>query len=711
MAKELFDQTLITTPTEPDDNDRIAFGQPSVAGGKNILWSYFKDIVQAIASIFNWVDFTPQVSNPTYQEGRLFYQDSEKTLALYNNRSNTLRQLGRELGDRALNNTGITITNGSVVYVSGDNGTVRTIGLADASDADKALGTIGFATEDILNGEIGEVTFIGKVRDVDTTGCTVAEVLYLSTTPGEFTNVPPESPNYIVFLGNCGRVDAVNGQIDAKIIPRNNTQSVIKIFNGAVLEDTSTAVTSNGTTVTLSYEQNGGGDLSLFFNSGFRAFDATPAATVALTAGTDTAPVLNYVYIPESTTVLTASTSGWPSGQHVPVATVLCQSALGVQTDGVFKMHAWTDHLAGSNEQGHLSHVNFWIRNQNATWLSGIVPTTTIVVNGGAIDNVYFSTTIGTAGVLQLHEHDFPVLNMQTGDPCWIINDFTTKYDRLLDLSSLDTDSEGGTLRSNNTYYSIVIIGIVSEDTADCKYMANAPSGSYSTSAGAINDASGYSNYSIPTDFKGTGFLIARIVLRYQTSASGTLTEELTEDLRGLVPSTSAGGGGSGGGVVTDYSDAEFSVYNSTDPTKILNFLLSGLTTATTRTYSWPDISGLVAVAGMADDFSFGGQAHAGNHVQAFSASTTFDADNGNNQEMIVTASTTIGIQDELPGTYIFTLEIDSVASPTITIGASFGAAVDNNAALINADNDINIITLVVRPNATKYYTINTITA
>lgn len=111
------------------------------------------------------------------------------------------------------------------------------------------------------------------------------------------------------------------------------------------------------------------------------------------------------------------------------------------------------------------------------------------------------------------------------------------------------------------------------------------------------------------------------------------------------------------------------------------------------------------------DNVIIDGQAHGGNHVQTFSASTTFDADNGNNQEMIVTATTTIGITNELPGTYVITLEIDSVASPTITIGASFGTAVDNNAALINADNDINIITLVVRPNATKYYTINTITA
>lgn len=107
----------------------------------------------------------------------------------------------------------------------------------------------------------------------------------------------------------------------------------------------------------------------------------------------------------------------------------------------------------------------------------------------------------------------------------------------------------------------------------------------------------------------------------------------------------------------------------------------------------------------------FGGQAHSASHTQTFSASTTFNANNGNNQEMVVTASTTIGITNELPGTYIFTLEIDSVASPIITIGASFGSAVDNNAALINADNDINIITLVVRPDTTKYYTINTITA
>ena len=77
---------------------------------------------------------------------------------------------------------------------------------------------------------------------------------------------------------------------------------------------------------------------------------------------------------------------------------------------------------------------------------------------------------------------------------------------------------------------------------------------------------------------------------------------------------------------------------------------------------------------------------------------------------MDVTASTTIGITNELPGTYIFTLEIDSGASPVITIGASFGDPANGNATLSDVDDDINVITLVVRPNTTKYYTILTIT-
>ena len=71
----------------------------------------------------------------------------------------------------------------------------------------------------------------------------------------------------------------------------------------------------------------------------------TPICTVALTPGTDVSPTLNYIYVLESTKALTASTAGWPATEYAPIATVFCQSAAGAQADGLYKVHAWTDHL------------------------------------------------------------------------------------------------------------------------------------------------------------------------------------------------------------------------------------------------------------------------------------------------------------------------------------------------------------------------------
>jgi hypothetical protein len=103
----------------------------------------------------------------------------------------------------------------------------------------------------------------------------------------------------------------------------------------------------------------------------------------------------------------------------------------------------------------------------------------------------------------------------------------------------------------------------------------------------AEDDVNRYSVYTIPREYKGTGFLIARINLRYQTAASGTITEVSTEDLRGLTPSTGAGGGGGGGS--TEVSDNLFRIQNVSDTTKQIAFDASTITTANTRTITMPD--------------------------------------------------------------------------------------------------------------------------
>jgi hypothetical protein len=108
------------------------------------------------------------------------------------------------------------------------------------------------------------------------------------------------------------------------------------------------------------------------------------------------------------------------------------------------------------------------------------------------------------------------------------------------------------------------------------------------------------------------------------------------------------------------------------------------------------------------DAVAFGGQAHGGSYTETFSASKTFNANNGNVQEMVVTGSTTIGITNEQAGTYIFRLEIDTATPPTITAGASFGTKLPNSSLdFINADNDVNILTLIVSKSGAKEYTIS----
>lgn len=107
----------------------------------------------------------------------------------------------------------------------------------------------------------------------------------------------------------------------------------------------------------------------------------------------------------------------------------------------------------------------------------------------------------------------------------------------------------------------------------------------------------------------------------------------------------------------------------------------------------------------------FGGQANSASLTVSFSASQTFNINSGNNQKMLVTASTNVGISNEQPGTVILELEIDSVGSPIITPNANLGTVMDNSAAFINADNDINIITVYINPDGAKRYTVNTITA
>jgi len=349
-------------------------------------------------------------------------------------------------------------------------------------------------------------------------------------------------------------------------------------FNSIALDGPSITVTSNGTVITLSLEQVGTGDIRFKFSAGVLTLDCTPAQTVALTAGSDAAPQLNYVYVLANGT-LTASTSGYPAGEHAPVGTALCQSAASLQTDGPYKFHQWSDHTTNGNGIGHLAHINEWIRYQPATWVSGAGLTYTV----GASLNV----AVAAGVVLQLHEHDFPARDT-TSDPIWIVNHPDTTYRRATDLSLgfMDKDTTGAALGEvSSDFYNVVIWGVVSENASDCKLMANAPTGAYANNNAdvAINDEASTAVYDIPTEFVGTGFLIARLTIE---GRAGDYTILQNTSLRGTSPSVTAGGGATGG---NEFADSVFRIQDDGDATKEIAFQASTIATGTTRTITMPD--------------------------------------------------------------------------------------------------------------------------
>jgi hypothetical protein len=313
-----------------------------------------------------------------------------------------------------------------------------------------------------------------------------------------------------------------------------------------------------------------------------------------LTAGSDDSPTGNYVYILETdVNALVVDTSDWPAEEHIKVCYVLVPSAAHVEAQGAYIVQNWNDHRAGTNLQGHLSHITETIRLTmgGAYWHSGVSPNgdtagyLTIVDN--TPDEMYIKATSGL--VYQMHKHTIPAFDSSGPDDFHVVNSSTSDYRELSNLGLEVEDSEGGSL--SGKYYNVVLWGVANKTSEYTPMMINMPSGSYNTLAGALADSSGYDNYSIPREFRQestTGYLVCRMTIRNNTAGGGTFTLEDTVDLRGDTPRTVGSGGGGGGGGTT-FADNAFNVYNVSDITKIVDFDLSNIATGTTRTIEMPN--------------------------------------------------------------------------------------------------------------------------
>ena len=374
---------------------------------------------------------------------------------------------------------------------------------------------VGDTSPTLTTPDIGSATAVTQAPGTNST--LVATTAYTDTVLIDYDNLEPAATPYM-FDVTVGTTDTL----------------------------ASAVVTSNGTVVTLTYEKEGGGDLVAMFTDGPVDVDCTPALTATLTPGTDTVPVTNYAYIRKAApTVITVNTTGFPMNteEFTPIGNFVVPSAATAQTYGLYGARLWSDYLVGpSGYEGHLHYLGFWIRNQNAEWISGAALTPTLTP--GAPDTLTLATSPGM--VMQLHCHTTPAFDSSVAgtlntDTFFVSNDFTTPFAPGKDLYDFRVDTAGNTA-GNNARINWVIWGVVSEDNSDFKLMVNVPSGFYNSDAAAIADDEKFTNYNIPSDFKGTGFLIAKLTYTFTNAGGGTLTLVENVDLRASFPNIAAGG-------------------------------------------------------------------------------------------------------------------------------------------------------------------------
>lgn len=351
-----------------------------------------------------------------------------------------------------------------------------------------------------------------------------------------------------------GLVDGVKvSDHDARHRPGGaDALAVLGFFNGTFLASFDAIVVSDGATVTMSVEKKGGGDLTMNFSDGQTVLDCTPAASIALTAGTDTSPQENFIYVLQSTKVLTKSTSDWPSAAHIRVAYFLVPTASLVNTGAagnnfLYVNQNWNDEASDTASQGHLSHIAQKIRHSGSTWHSGTQGTATQDGN-----DLWVSVTEGE--ISQMHPHVFPVLNSDTdgaGDPILVVNDPDAAYAIVHSLNEITKHSDGSAIGVNK-YVKFILAGVANKSGEPSPMLLTLPSGEYNSAANAAKDVDGHADLSLPAEFtleSTTGFLSAAFVCKHTATA---MEIQQTIDLRGTRPQTTGLGGSTpGAGDVT----------------------------------------------------------------------------------------------------------------------------------------------------------------
>ena len=171
--------------------------------------------IDTLLDSVDYIQFNTTPSGIVNSPGLLSWDTESDTLQLSMSGGLVRQQIGEEvfLPGRVYNNTSNTLPNGAPVYVTGAGPEGTYVDLATASGVSTSF-VVGLINRDILPGELGYVSRLGEILDLDTSLFFSGMPLWLGTEPGTFINHPPEAPHMHVFLGYVSKgLSTVSGSV------------------------------------------------------------------------------------------------------------------------------------------------------------------------------------------------------------------------------------------------------------------------------------------------------------------------------------------------------------------------------------------------------------------------------------------------------------------------------------------------------------------
>ena len=116
------------------------------------------------------------------------------------------------------NETGATLTKGTIIYINGSHGNLPTVTKAIATGDPTSAQTFGVVQSDITNMNNGYVIVRGKLGDLNTNGLGAGSQLYLSgTTAGAWTTTKQYAPSHLVYVAIVVRDHPTQGVVEVAI--------------------------------------------------------------------------------------------------------------------------------------------------------------------------------------------------------------------------------------------------------------------------------------------------------------------------------------------------------------------------------------------------------------------------------------------------------------------------------------------------------------